>query len=186
MANCAGCGCGKSKCCECEPSVRTRKRRRGRNCCGFQPGDLTEAAELIYDATTDQMILRTSVNVADGSLRIGSPAPGVRSWIFTSTPVPNASFDPVCSGGLVVATVPKFGPPNPAAPRFQVEANLLSSEPVPGRPDCMTATVEITFYDPATGAFVDPAAVTAATGIPFAAVHFGVFMGGFGGPIQIG
>ena len=140
---------------------------------------------MFYNGATDQLAAQFPFNIT--SLSVGNPAPGVRSWIITSGPVPNVAFEPLCSGALVVATVPKFGPVNPAASRFAANLNLLTAVPVPGRPDCITTTSEVTFFDTTTGALVDPAVVATAMGspfgFPFSSIHVGVFMGGTGATI---
>lgn len=153
-----------------------------RSCCGFITGELVEAGELLYVAAIDQLSVRAPFNVTE--FRIGSPAPGVRSWIVVSGPVPNASAEPPCSGAVALVSVPRFGPiTTPTGRRFEAQLNLLSGEPVPGRPDCMIATSEVVYVDAATGELVDPAVVIAASGAPFGVIHMGIFGGGSDPPL---
>ena len=188
MSNCSNCRKpSKQNCCDCQPNGSKRRRRRGPpvpprgNCCGFESGDLFLAAELQHVADGDLLFVQGPYNIT--SFRIGNPAPGVRSFIVVSGPVPSPGPN-FCSGAIVDVSIPRFGPPfQSAGTRYEAQLNLLSAEPVPGRPDCVIATTEIVYVNAATGALVDPAVVTAESGVPFSAIHFSGFMGGTAPPL---
>lgn len=189
MGKCANCH-RHSDCYDC----KSRKARRGATgatgatgpgepprdplCCGFRPGDLMVAGEFLLD-NNNNLFVQHALNIT--ALTVGRPStdPNVRSWQFTSGPVPS----PDCLGAIVAANITNasfpFGNPSPVLPRPPVIPRVRLTGVMPGpTPDCIIATGDIVLISTISGLPVDPAVAFGDETLQDFGVHLSIFAGG--------